>query len=359
MFIFAIIGKLWKVLSAGFWTVIGLAIALNFLFGTAFYYAERHVQEGLTWIDSLWWSMVTMTTVGYGDFYAQTFVGRFLISYPCMVIGIGIIGYLVGLVANIMIEWASKKRKGEMGVSYENHIIICNFPGVEKVRTIVNEFRVTPQYKDTRMVLVTEMLEELPDGLRKDRIDFVKGCPTDEDVLFRANILKCAGVIVLTEDPTNIRSDDRTFAIGAIIESIEEERKTDIKTITELIGRRGMRNMKRMTVDGMVASEGMTGCLLVQEFMYPGVNSLFNQIISNTVGSQIYIHDTKLKDISIVELQTRVLRHEANIQVIGLMRGEKQILNPDKQMTIQAGDKLIVLAENQHDLGAIEQDILN
>lgn len=359
MFIIAIIGKIWKALSGAFWTVIGFAIALNILFGTAFYYAERSVQEGLTWVDAIWWSMVTMTTVGYGDFYAQTFVGRFLISYPCMIIGIGIIGYLVGLVANIMIEWASKKRKGEMDISYENHIIICNNPCSEKIKTIVRELREAPEYAKAKVVLVTDMLEELPETLKKEKIDFVKGCPTDEDVLFRAGVLKCAGVIILAEDPSTIRSDDRTFAIGTIIESIEEEKQVAIKTITELIGRRNMRNAKRMTVDGMVASEGMTGCLLVQEFMNPGLHDVFSQIISNTVGSQLYIHETRLIGHSIVDLQREVLAHEANIQVIGLIRGSQQILNPDKQMRIETGDKLIVLAENLQDLNKIEKDIMN
>ena len=53
MFFFAIIGKLWKALSAGFWNVMGLAIGLNLFFGTAFYFAERHAQEGLTWVDPI------------------------------------------------------------------------------------------------------------------------------------------------------------------------------------------------------------------------------------------------------------------------------------------------------------------
>lgn len=92
--------------------VILIAVILNLLFGVLFYFAERDVQEGLTLTDSIWWAMVTMTTVGYGDFYAQTAIGRYLISYPCMLLGIGIMGYLVGLVAEEMLERGSRKRKG-------------------------------------------------------------------------------------------------------------------------------------------------------------------------------------------------------------------------------------------------------
>jgi voltage-gated potassium channel Kch len=60
--------------------IIFIAAALNLIFGVLFYWAEQDLNPDLTIIDSIWWAMVTMTTVGYGDFYAQSIIGRFLIS---------------------------------------------------------------------------------------------------------------------------------------------------------------------------------------------------------------------------------------------------------------------------------------
>ncbi|MCB9246693.1 MAG: two pore domain potassium channel family protein [Flavobacteriales bacterium] len=52
--------------------------------------ASYHNLEGWTWIDSLYFCVVTLTTVGYGDFAPQTDGGKiFTIFY--IIVGIGII----------------------------------------------------------------------------------------------------------------------------------------------------------------------------------------------------------------------------------------------------------------------------
>ncbi|MFA0435699.1 ion transporter [Vibrio breoganii] len=49
--------------------------------------------------DALWWSFVTITTVGYGDFYPVTTQGR-LVAAILMTAGVGLFGTFTGLVAN-------------------------------------------------------------------------------------------------------------------------------------------------------------------------------------------------------------------------------------------------------------------
>lgn len=50
--------------------------------------------------DALWWTVVTTTTVGYGDLYPVTGVGR-IIASCLMIVGIGLIGIVTGTVASI------------------------------------------------------------------------------------------------------------------------------------------------------------------------------------------------------------------------------------------------------------------
>ncbi|MCP4714335.1 MAG: hypothetical protein GY868_04385 [Deltaproteobacteria bacterium] len=335
-----------------------VAVILNLLFGAGFYVVEHQAQPELTLPDAVWWAMVTMTTVGYGDYAAQTPAGRFLISYPCMVLGIGVIGYLIGAVAESVLERMSKKRRGLMQIRANDHFIICNCPAIPKVQLLVKELRAKPEYRDRMFVVVSEAFGELPEDFENEGIKFVKGDPMREEVLARANIVECAGVFILAENPKDAASDEKTFAVGTIVEMLKRERGLAFKVVVELASKENLKMMRRSNVDGIVTPDGITDCLMAQEFASPGVHDIVHQLISNTVGSQLYILDTRLAGRRVSDIQVAVINHPANMQVIGIGRQGRQILNPPKEMLIEQDDKLIMLAESAADYHAVEEAIM-
>jgi voltage-gated potassium channel len=60
--------------------------------------------------DALWWAVVTITTVGYGDFYPTTIEGR-LVAVAMMIGGIGLIGFVTGSVASWIVERISAEEE--------------------------------------------------------------------------------------------------------------------------------------------------------------------------------------------------------------------------------------------------------
>ena len=60
--------------------------------------------------DALWWSFITITTVGYGDFYPTTLPGR-LIAVVLTVAGLGLVGTFTAYVATIFLQQEEKRRK--------------------------------------------------------------------------------------------------------------------------------------------------------------------------------------------------------------------------------------------------------
>ena len=66
-----------------------------------------HYLEGWSWIDALYFSFITLTTIGYGDFSPQTTAGKlFTIAY--VILGIGII---LGFINTFFQHYKSQSRK--------------------------------------------------------------------------------------------------------------------------------------------------------------------------------------------------------------------------------------------------------
>lgn len=90
---------------------------LIFLTAAGIFFFENEAQPDVfsSVFHSLWWAIVTLTTVGYGDVYPITVGGR-IFTFFVLVIGIGIVTVPAGLVATAL----SKAREIEEGADVQN-----------------------------------------------------------------------------------------------------------------------------------------------------------------------------------------------------------------------------------------------
>ena len=103
--------------KGAFSTVVTFAFLIMIFSSIAVLQVEDSPESNIkTAEDALWWSFVTLTTVGYGDRYPVTTEGR-LIAAVVMVTGMGIFATFTGFVAS----WFSEEREEEREEREEEH----------------------------------------------------------------------------------------------------------------------------------------------------------------------------------------------------------------------------------------------
>ncbi|GAA1963282.1 potassium channel family protein [Microbacterium deminutum] len=85
---------------------IGSTILIIVIAGLAVFDAERDVGNIKTFGNAVWWAFVTITTVGYGDFYPVTPTGR-AVAIGLMIGGITLIGVITATLASWIVERVS------------------------------------------------------------------------------------------------------------------------------------------------------------------------------------------------------------------------------------------------------------
>jgi len=335
-------------------TALFIALLLNLLFGAAFYLAESGKQPGLGFWDSVWWSMVTMTTVGYGDYFPKTFAGRFFVAYPCLVIGIGLIGYSLGVIAESMLEGFNQSRRGSATMRFENHLVICQCPSISRVLQMVAQFRAAHGDPHRPAVVVTSRLDELPVEFREHSIHFIKGNPTSEDALIRAGVAQAMGVLVLAQDPNDESSDAESFTTGTLVKLIEEDAGRPISLVIELADRKNQRMMERVGAHGIVPVEGISDMLLMQEMFNPGLRHLFEHLVTYKNGCELYLVPHRLAGRKLQEIQIAALQNPTSIQIVGIIRHGVTMMNCAKSVALEESDQLILIAERRSDYDAFE-----
>ena len=90
---------------------LGIAVMLIYLSAVGIYYFEREAQpeQFASVFHSLWWAVVTLTTVGYGDAFPVTLGGR-MFTFAVLMAGLGIVAVPTGLLASALARVREEER---------------------------------------------------------------------------------------------------------------------------------------------------------------------------------------------------------------------------------------------------------
>jgi voltage-gated potassium channel len=312
---------------------------------TGFLYFELEANPQLTWLDGIWYAVVTVTTVGYGDLSPLTVGGRFLVAMPLMFLGIGLVAYVLSLAASALVQAKSKEIHGMNRHTLKKHLVFFNFPGLDKMHRVLDELEGDSRLGESLpKVLIDDHLLELPPELIKRNVAFVRGNPTRDETLERASLDDAAFALVMTSRQSAEYSDSRNVAIALAIEG----RAPHVFSVVECDDFATHELLKKAGSDAIVCTSRFDAHFLAHELLSPGTQEVVDQLTSNLRGQQICLtrYEGK-KTISFAQLGEACQKH--GHMAIGIRSGGTTRFNPGSDAEVRRGDSVISIGEESID----------
>jgi voltage-gated potassium channel len=177
--------------------------AVFFFSSLVVYLIERHHNPLLaTYFDCVYYMMVTIATVGYGDKVPVTTAGR-IVAMVMMVFGVALLGTVTGRIASLLMERQMKEENGLLSFErLKGHFVICGWKR-EMNHVLYEILDSHPGLDPGMIVLINRAQREDIDALRSDPrlsgIHYVHGDFIEERDLVRAGAATASRVLVLSD----------------------------------------------------------------------------------------------------------------------------------------------------------------
>lgn len=150
--------------------------------------------------DAFWYTIVTLTTVGYGDYYPVSLFGR-IVGLVFIIGSVSVIGYLIGQATNQYSAYLEKKRLGLLGTNFEHHIIVIGWDKFGK--QVVDE--VVGSGKQVAIIVNDKATVDLIHEAYSNQEVFVLYTDfSNMDAFSKANIEQAATVFINFPDDTEV-----------------------------------------------------------------------------------------------------------------------------------------------------------
>lgn len=202
-----------------------------------------------SFFEGIWWAIVTVSTVGYGDYAPETLWGR-LLGILLILLGTGFFTTYFVTLSTIAVSKENAYWDGSLSYSRKGHIIIIGWN--ERVRTILSHYASEDMNED--IVLIDDSLTERP--LISPNLYFIKGNPSHASTLRRANMTEASKILITADQFKNEEyADMQTILTLVAIRGVSPS----IYTIAEILTSEQKENARHAGADEVICTNHLTG----------------------------------------------------------------------------------------------------
>lgn len=309
--------------------IIALVIIIGF--GLLIYIIEPETFD--TVFDGIWWAIITVSTVGYGDFVPQTTFGK-IIGMLLILFGAGFVSTYFVTLASTTINRQKNMMEGKIMFKGKDHFIIIGWN--ERSKAIIHKLLQTNN--TMAIVLIDESLTATP--FTDYHVHFIKGRANMDEVLLKANIYEAKKVLI-TADPTKdeLTADMHTILTLLAIKGLNP----NVNCIVEMLTLEQVANAKRAGADEVIQSNILSASVMNNCLHSPGMIDSLLILLEQFNGSRfVFRSSTTYIGRSFVEANKHML--EEGLLLFGIKRGVDTIVNPPNPFIIKEKDILLVIS---------------
>lgn len=346
--------KTYLIITAGLVVAVGLNIAL------AHFESQVEGASITTLAESFWYMAVTLTTVGYGDMYPLSTMGK-VIGYFYVFASLGILGFLFSTISNKIYTMLEEKKLGFKGTKFENHIV---FIGWNDFSRMVADEIVHTEKKLAVLTKDKDSVDLIYDEYGKKDVFVLFSDYHSSEALVKLNAPKAAVIFIAIQDDAealmmivNIRNKCPNPNIVVSLENSKLKDTFRAAGVTHLIPR------------NEIASK------LVASYIFePDVADLNADLISSSRTNE----DFDIQEYEVLKSNPYVGkkggdafhemkdRHEAVLMGVSKLENSNPThkISPDNSISIEEGDYLLIMANGsvkkrlENDFGVSEGRVI-
>jgi len=354
---------------------------------------SRESESGINdFFHSLWFSIVTVTTVGYGDLSPLSKIGK-IAAVIIMFIGIGYSGILTGNITSWLVGRNVKKEKGLVPLKgLKKHLIICGWKN--NMALLVKEIMQAHGKAANQIVLLNEGDSQEINELRQSPLlrglHFFSGDYTNREILKKVCLDGADRLLVLADESSEKSYDEKDFY--TVLATIAIARgNPSIHLSVEIIQPKFQTYLQHVKVNEIVLNHFNARALMCNITLVSGLHSVYQSLFHQKwgclkvipippafIGKSYQELRTQLQDVFLLgllentgDLNKRKREKMEQVQkspsiaeaIQGLkelkkMKSNLPVLNPNPGYIIQENSTAIILGRQATTLVALQDEIL-
>ena len=307
----------------------GLLLALTVL-GTGGFYLAGGDQANFS--DALYMTLITITTVGYGEVVPIDGIVERLFAGLIALAGFGAVTFLFTSLTVFFLEsdldYTLRRRRMEKQVQkLQGHYIICGFGRVG--RNVARELSNT-----NRHFVAIDMDESALEAQRErhPRLIYLVGDASDDDLLQSAGIDRAQGVFAVTGD------DSRNLMIVFTAKQLNP----NIRIVARCHEVRNAEKLHKAGADSVISPDFTGGMRIASSMIRPHVVSFLDEMLRSEL--KLRLEEVRVPDhFEPRALDTLRLR-SPNYVLLAVRKGDELVFNPTKDFMLAPGQYVIAMA---------------